>query len=131
MADNPVTEVAPVDSQGRSVIQSYGQGRFRISGTRFAGSVLVLIDAVIPWPAGDSGDVSIGSLSAAVEAEPPVEILLLGTGYSMRPLAPDLRAALKEHGIVGDAMDTGAACRTFNVLAGENRPVAAALIASD
>ena len=131
MADNPVTEVAPVDSRGRSVIQSYGQGRFRLSGTRFAGSVLVLVDAVIPWPAGDRGDVSIGSLSAAVEAEPPVEILLLGAGTSMRPLAPDLRAALKEHGIVGDAMDTGAACRTFNVLAGENRPVAAALIASD
>lgn len=124
-----MTEIAPVDSQGRSVIQAYGEGRFRISGTDFAGSVIVLVDAVLPWPDGDRGNVSIAGLSPVVEAEPAVEILLLGTGSTMRPLDPDLRGALKRHGIVGDAMDTGAACRTFNVLAGEDRRVAAALMA--
>ena len=124
-----MTEVAPVDPQGRSVIQSYGEGRFRITGTVFAGSVIVLVDAVLPWPAGDHGEISIGSLAPVVDAEPAVEILLVGTGGTMRPLDPELRAALKRHGIVGDAMDTGAACRTFNVLAGEDRRVAAALIA--
>ena len=48
----------------------------------------------------------------------------------MRPLDRDLTAALKRSGIVADAMDTGAACRTFNVLAGEERRVAAALPAA-
>ena len=124
-----MAEIAPVDPQGRSVIQAYGGGRFRISGTEFAGSVIVLVGAVLPWSDGDRGDVSIAGLSPVVEAEPAVEILLLGTGATMRPLDPDLRDALKRHGIVGDAMDTGAACRTFNVLAGEDRRVAAALMA--
>jgi uncharacterized protein len=40
-----------------------------------------------------------------------------------------LRTALKAAGISSDPMDTGAACRTYNVLAGEGRAVAAALIA--
>ena len=124
-----MTEVAPVDPRGRSVIQSYGEGRFRISGTVYAGSTIVLVDAVVAWPAGDRGELSIDGLGPAVDAEPAVEILLLGTGKTMRPLDPGLRAALKDRGIVGDAMDTGAACRTFNVLAGEDRRVAAALIA--
>ena len=124
-----MTEIAPVDPRGRSVIQSYGEGRFRISGTVYAGSKIVLVDAILAWPAGDRGDISIESLAPAVDAEPAVEILLLGTGKTMRPLDPELRAALKHRGIVGDAMDTGAACRTFNVLAGEDRRVAAALIA--
>ena len=124
-----MAEVAPVDPRGRSVIQSYGDGRFRISGTILTGSVIVLVDAVLPWPEGDAGTVSIESLAAVVDADPAVEILLLGTGRTMRPLDPGLRAALRQHGIVGDAMDTGAACRTFNVLAGEDRRVAAALAA--
>ena len=124
-----MTEIAPVDPRGRSVVQSYGEGRFRISGTVYAGSVIVLLDTVLAWPEGDRGELSIGSLTPAVDAELAVEILLIGTGKTMRPLDPGLRAALKSRGIVGDAMDTGAACRTFNVLAGEDRRVAAALIA--
>ena len=122
-----MTEIASVDPQGRSVIQSYGAGRFRVSGATFEGSVIVLADAVLPWPEGDAGEVSLGGLAPVVDADPAVEILLIGTGDAMRPLDRDLTAALKRRGIVADAMDTGAACRTFNVLAGEDRRVAAAL----
>jgi uncharacterized protein len=53
---------------------------------------------------------------------------LLGLGRRMGLVASDLRAALKASGIVIEAMDTGAACRTFNVLLGEERRVAAALL---
>ncbi|MDE0057524.1 MAG: Mth938-like domain-containing protein [Defluviicoccus sp.] len=125
-----MTEIASVDPQGRSVIQSYGDGRFRISGTTFEGSVIVLVDAVLPWPGGDAGEVSLGDFAPVVDADPAVEILLIGTGNAMRPLDRELAAALKVRGIVADAMDTGAACRTFNVLAGEERRVAAALSAT-
>ncbi len=122
-------EIAPVDPRGRSVIQSCGESRFRISGTVYAGSVIVLVDAVVPWPEGGAGVVSVEGLAPVADAEPAVEILLLGTGERMQPLDPGLRAALRERGIVCDAMDTRAACRTFNVLAGEDRRVAAALTA--
>jgi uncharacterized protein len=41
----------------------------------------------------------------------------------------DLRQGFAEFGVAVEAMDTGAACRTYNVLLAEARPVAAALIA--
>ena len=85
----------------------------RISGEVFTGSVIVLVDTVRPWPEGDAGRATIGGLAAVVDADPAVEILLLGTGTTMRPLEPELRAALRERGIVCDAMDTGAACRSL------------------
>ena len=125
-----MTEIASVEPGDRSVIQSYGEGRFRISGTVFAGSVIVLAETVLAWPDGDAGSVSLEGLAPVVDADPPVEILLVGTGDAMRPLDGDLKAALGRSGIVADAMDTGAACRTFNVLAGEDRRVAAALTAT-
>jgi len=57
-----------------------------------------------------------------------VRILLLGLGRRMETLAGALRAELRRAGIAVEAMDTGAACRTYNVLLAEDREVAAALI---
>jgi uncharacterized protein len=58
-----------------------------------------------------------------------VEVLLLGTGTRHEFVPPSLRRRLRDAGIVIDTMDTGAACRTYNVLVAEDRRVAAALIA--
>ena len=58
-----------------------------------------------------------------------IEILLLGCGGQMELVDPALRAQLRNSGISIEPMDTGAACRTYNVLANENRKVAATLIA--
>ncbi len=106
-------------------IQSYGDGGFRIAGEAHVGSVIVLCDAVHPWPANAFTDISPDSFELLSEGG----ILLVGTGKTMNFLDPELRAALSARGLVADAMDTGAACRTFNVLLGEDRPVYAALIA--
>ena len=61
----------------------------------------------------------------------PVDILLLGCGPKMTLVPTDLRRALRSEGMVVEPMDTGAACRTFNILLAEERRVAAALIAVD
>lgn len=58
-----------------------------------------------------------------------VDVCLIGCGRQLLPLPSALRAALKAAAVPHDLMDTGAACRTYNVLAGEGRAVAAALIA--
>jgi len=57
-----------------------------------------------------------------------VDVLLLGLGARVRPIPPEVRSALKQAGIVIEAMDTGAACRTYSVLLAEDRRVAAALL---
>ena len=58
-----------------------------------------------------------------------VELLLLGLGPQIRRVPDAIRAAMKAHGVVVEGLDTGAAARTYNVLLGESRRVAAALIA--
>ena len=70
--------------------------------------------------------VSIASLEAALGG---IDILLVGCGPRFAPPPDVLRAGLKARGIALEWMDTGAACRTFNVLLAEERRVAAALIA--
>lgn len=122
-------EITPTIPEDRQVIESYGEGRFQISGARHTGSVLVFPGRTLAWDVAAMDRLSLESLAPIIEATPPVEILLVGCGARLTPLTGALRAALREHGIGCDAMDTGAACRTFNVLLAESRRVAAALIA--
>ena len=122
-------EITPLIPEGRQVIESYGDGRFRVSGVPIEGSILILPTATFPWPAVDPSGFTLDSFSPLLAADPPVEILLVGCGKRLVPLAPALKAALRERGIGADPMDTGAACRTYNVLMAEGRRVAAALLA--
>lgn len=122
-------DLTPAVPEGRQMVESYGAGRFLVSGVPHAGSILVFPEQTLAWPAKEIAGLPIGSLTAVLQADPPVEILLIGCGARMEMLDPALKAALKERGIGCDAMDTGAACRTYNVLMAEARRVAAALIA--
>jgi uncharacterized protein len=115
--------------ENQQVIESYGAGRFRVSGVDYAGSVLVFPNNTVPWAVERMDGLSADSFAPIIAAEPPVEILLLGCGASLQFLTLDLRSALRNHKVGCDVMDTGAACRTYNVLIAESRRVAAALIA--
>jgi uncharacterized protein len=120
-------DVTPLIPAGRQVIESYGTAGFRVSGTAHAGSILVFIDQTLAWPMAKIEDVTFDGL-APVVARGDIEILLLGCGRRMMPIPAELRRGLRARGIVLDAMDTGAACRTYNILLSEERRVAAALI---
>jgi uncharacterized protein len=114
---------------GRFLIQGYGDGGFRIAGRRYQGSVLVLPGGVVPWTAGGLSDISYESFQPAIDAAGDIDVLLLGSGPSIAPVDRALLRRLRDdHGIAIDVMDTGAACRTFNVLLTDGRQVAAALI---
>jgi uncharacterized protein len=89
----------------------------------------VFPERTLRWPVAAMADIAFDRLSEVIQETPAVEILLIGCGPRLLPVPGALRAALREHGIGCDAMDTGAACRTFNVLLAESRRVAAALIA--
>jgi uncharacterized protein len=121
-------ELTLVTPEGRQLIQAYREGGFTIAGVRHAGSVLVLPDRSLPWAVGDLSAVTVESLAPIIEAA-AVEILILGCGARFALPTVELRQAVRAHGIVTEAMDTRAACRTFNVLLAEDRRVAAALIA--
>ncbi len=121
-------DITPSIPVGRQIIQSYGDHRFRVSDVVFETPVLVFPDETVAWPVSSIDDLSAENLSAVVTADPAIDILLIGCGKSMALIPPALRDELKVAGIVIEPMDTGAACRTFNVLTTEDRRVAAALI---
>ncbi len=120
-------DITPLIPAGRQVIEAYGAGGIRVSGTLHTGSILVFADRTMPWPVARPADLA-GADFAPVLAHGNVAILLLGCGARMALLPAALRQELRAHGIVIDAMDTGAACRTYNILLAEERRVAAALI---
>jgi uncharacterized protein len=88
---------------------------------------LVFPDLVLPWDAASGSAVTWENLAPVIE-HGGVQILLLGLGRTMSPVPAKLRSALRASGIALEPMDTGAACRTYNVLVAEGRQVSAALI---
>ncbi len=122
-------DITPQVPAGRRLIVAYGGGGFRFDDGRVAGSVLVFPGRVAQWAVERFEDATLESLSEVLAEEPRVELLLMGCGARPLPAPPGLGEELHAAGIVTDVMDTGAACRTFNVLLTEERRVAAALIA--
>jgi uncharacterized protein len=112
----------------RILIDGYGPGRLRVGGALYERPILVLPEGVRDWPVASFASLSRASLAAVLAATPPVEILIVGCGARVILVPPALRQELREAGLKLDAMDTGAACRTYNLLLAEDRRVAAALI---
>ena len=109
-------------------IRSYGPGRFMISEREWQSPVLVTPPVTHPWTVTRAEDLTLESLAPLREAAIPTELLVLGCGARAVFVPPALRAALKEAGMSLEVVDTGSACRIYNVLLAEGRRVAAALI---
>jgi uncharacterized protein len=121
-------DITPLVPQGRQFIQSYRGGIFRITDIEYKGPVLVTPERTVSWAAPEIAALTFDDFAPLMEPQGAVQILLLGCGARMALPPPQLRARLREAAIVLEPMDTGAACRTYNVLMGEDRRVAAALL---
>lgn len=122
-------DVTPLIPEGRQIIQRYSHGRFKISGHEYDTPVIVLPDAVIEWQVSAAPDeLGAASFAQAEKMAGELDVVLVGTGAQMIFMPPGLRQSLKDRGISIDVMDTGAACRTYNVLMAEGRRVAALLL---
>ena len=111
----------------RYLIRGYGPGELRVNDKTYTESILLTqnrLDAA--WNPPPVADWTPADLDPLLEHDP--EILLIGTGERLHLLGtPFLAHALKQ-GVGLEVMDTAAACRTFNILVGEGRRVAAGLI---
>ncbi len=110
-------------------IEAYGNGGFRFAEMSHRGSLLCLPDAIWAWPVNDPKDIDRISLSRIFENANAIDTLLIGTGEGVWIAPAPLRNALRAVHIMLDTMQTGPAIRTYNVMMGERRRVAAALIA--
>jgi uncharacterized protein len=115
---------------GRHRIEAYGGGGFRFAEMSHRGSLLALPSGVHAIEAIEAAAVGEATL-APLFAEPPgaVDLVIFGAGADLRPLGSALRARLRAQGIMVEAMATGPAVRTYNMLVDEDRRVAAVLIA--
>jgi uncharacterized protein len=120
-------DVTPLIPADRKVLQGYGDGGFRISGERVEGPVLLFPDRVLAWAVSELSLLLPEHVAPVAERLPKVEILLLGTGPRMILPPAEFRRHCRALGIALEVMDTGAACRTYNVLLAEERRLAAAL----
>jgi uncharacterized protein len=111
-----------------NIIQGYGPGRFRIGQDVYEHPLLISATHVSTWDVTDAAGITVESLTALLNHEPPLEVLLIGTGNAIEAIPQSIRAALKERKIGLDVMDTGAACRTYHVLLAEKRRVGVALL---
>jgi uncharacterized protein len=112
-----------------NVIRSYSSEELRIGEHSIRSSCIVMADALIAnWPPASLDELQLNHLEPIFELRP--ELVLLGTGARQRFAPAPIRAAFAQQRIGLEAMDLGAACRTFNILVQEDRRVAAALFLS-
>ena len=128
-----------LESSSGNTIVAYDTGMIRIhqpslrradnseSGFRtITGSVVITPEALIePWTPTAVSTLLVAHLQQVLEFQP--EIVLLGTGRRLHFPAAELMHACYQAGAGFEVMDTGAACRTYNILTGEGRRVVAAL----
>jgi uncharacterized protein len=118
---------AEIEDPGTNVIEAYDAGHVRIGGRDYARSVAVSAARVSPdWGPNDVASLRVAHLEAVLVEG--TQVLLLGTGSRQCFPDPAVQFALLERGIGVEVMDTGAACRTYNILVSEGRAVVAALL---
>lgn len=116
-------------TNGQNTFTAYGDGYVSINGARYTANVAVLPDSlIVEWTQACFDTLSVADFEflAGLDAE----IILFGTGKQIRFPRPELLRPLIEAGKGLEVMDLQAACRTYNVLHGEGRKVAAALLFS-
>jgi uncharacterized protein len=114
-------------TSGINIIRAYGNGELRVNESVYRGAVILSAATVIAAANIQNLDELIALDVAQILALEP-ELVLLGTGARQVFPAPSFGARFLRAGIGFEVMDTSAACRTFNVLVGEQRRVAAMLL---
>jgi uncharacterized protein len=110
-------------------IDAYGKGGFAFADMSHRGSLLCLPAGIWAWPVTKVTEIDEYSLSRAFAAANSIDTLIVGTGTEVWVVPNRLREAFRAVHVGLDAMQTGPAIRTYNIMIGERRRVAAALIA--
>ena len=108
-------------------VTGHGNGWLAIDGVKFYQSLLIDWSGQrMTYQASFNDSLNSPELAALLQMQP--EILLIGSGTQKMQIPPAQLARLTAQNMGIEVMDTAAACRTYNVLASENRKVAAILL---
>lgn len=109
-------------------IDFYGNGGFRFAEMSHKGSLLCLPSGMHAWNISQPDKIDANALKPVLEQADHIDVLFVGTGQDIHFFSPKLRELLREHEIIVEAVGTGSAVRTYNILLAEQRSIAAALI---
>lgn len=108
-------------------VTGYGPGWIGISGEKVMRSVVITsLGEQFDWDCNHFSELTAAHFARLADLS--VELVIFGSGAQLRFVQPAWVSPLMQRGIGMETMDTFAACRTFNILAGEGRKVAAALV---
>ena len=124
-------DVTPLVSKGRQLIESYGDGAFKISGVVYTAPVIVFPESCFSLENFEADKSSFRLLREVFQTGYSPSVLLYGTGKNASLIPEIEKEFVRQQNCVLDIMNTGAACRTFNVLCAEDRRVAAVLFPVD
>jgi uncharacterized protein len=119
---------------GRHLIDAYGTGGFRFAGMGHVGSILATPRGVLAIEARTIDEISETTLAPLfaeiADAPGSIEFVVFGSGESIAPLPRRLADLLRAQNLRFEAMATGPASRVYNIMLGEDRRVAALLLAA-
>ncbi len=113
----------------QALIDAHGGGGFRFAGMSHRGSLLCLPDGIWAWPVAAPAELTEAALAQVFARADLLDFFVLGTGIAPWIMPQPLRARFRDAHISVDAMATGPAVRTYNVMLMENRRVGSGLIA--
>ena len=111
---------------GQNLIRAYAPASITINNMAYTRSLIVTPAQVTDWPPASFTELLAAHFEMIAVMQP--EVVILGTGAILQFPPPKLTRALVEAKIGLEVMDTGAACRTYNILMSDGRRVAAALL---
>jgi uncharacterized protein len=127
LCDRKATVKIQLETAAGNIIRSYAFGRITVNQETFTTSLIITPERIVAdWRPEHFSDLIASDFDTICDLRP--EVVLLGTGKHLLFPAPELIRPLVAAQIGFEVMDTGAACRTYNVLMGEGRRVAAALL---
>ncbi len=109
-------------------IDAYGNGGFRFAEMSHRGALLCLPTGIFEWTIKNPAQLEVSDFQQIFDNTEGIQFLLLGTGPKQIFPSLEVRKSFENAKLGLDSMDTGAACRTYNVLLAEKRAVAAALL---
>ncbi|WP_375452071.1 Mth938-like domain-containing protein [uncultured Devosia sp.] len=113
------------------MIDAYGNDGFRFADMSHRGSLLCLPTGMFAWPVATASEITLDTMAPVLAVADQIDVLFIGLGKDVASIDPAIRTAFRERGVIIEAIATGGALRTYNVLMAEHRAVAAALIAID
>ncbi|MBK1701744.1 Mth938-like domain-containing protein [Thiococcus pfennigii] len=118
---------AEADEADGLLIQGYEPGAIRVAGRVYREGLILSPRRLVPgWGPATAARLAPSDIEALLAFDP--QVIVLGTGERQVFPAAALLAAAQARRIGIEVMDTGAACRTYNILVGEGRNVVAGLM---